>query len=502
MRCTHTAIGLKIKHMESEAIPFEYQHACAQLLQLLALCPAGNVPWSLFDGGAQGENNIICRGSRVVLHGFVKATANNGRKGRVMEVHQDGTISVVFGCDYNCLSSVKPGCEVKRFKEGNVRLAGPLGAHEQLVGMQAISTSDSPEEVAAAERNAKESPSDMEPGLHDPQQLKIIAAYLKAVMPTIVHVDEVRRTFSMNEIVAGDIARSLGPQTERMRALLHCRCGHYLDEEKTDPRLQAVMREVTCVAAGLSVACRKLGGLEGEGWGCGMLLRIYETARETWGVESLVSTRCLTLAHAVLVADLCHQWLMKSTVTPSMKELSDVPAVREVLDACVGPFSFARCMRIYLGPDCSKLSNFHASRLDGMSWRYRSLRGSVETDEKVLKQIGDTLARLPDPAAAWDVRVIQMGAMSVAAMRLRERGLPDRSLRMYEESLALCLELLGAEHPHATYLKLQLFAQRKQVMGKEVGGSLENFLRGGLQLEPAPVAAAAAPAQRKAGGRE
>lgn len=34
----------------------------------------------------------------------------------MFETHQDGTISVVFGCDFNCLSSVKPGAEVKRFK--------------------------------------------------------------------------------------------------------------------------------------------------------------------------------------------------------------------------------------------------------------------------------------------------------------------------------------------------------------------------------------------------
>lgn len=86
----------------------------------------------------------------------------------MFETHQDGTISVVFGCDFNCLSSVKPGAEVKRFKvcvcggaalwgrvvamrfaltcvvkESNVRLVGPLGAHVQLLGMQTVVTADS-----------------------------------------------------------------------------------------------------------------------------------------------------------------------------------------------------------------------------------------------------------------------------------------------------------------------------------------------------------------------
>jgi hypothetical protein len=39
------------------------------------------------------------RGARVELHGFVKAVANNGLHGRVVQRHDDGTVSVVFGCE-------------------------------------------------------------------------------------------------------------------------------------------------------------------------------------------------------------------------------------------------------------------------------------------------------------------------------------------------------------------------------------------------------------------
>ena len=40
------------------------------------------------------------RGARVELHGFVKAVANNGLQGRVMQLHaDDGSVSVVFGCE-------------------------------------------------------------------------------------------------------------------------------------------------------------------------------------------------------------------------------------------------------------------------------------------------------------------------------------------------------------------------------------------------------------------
>ena len=39
------------------------------------------------------------RGARVELHGFVKEAATNGRQGRVVQHHEDGSVSVVFGCD-------------------------------------------------------------------------------------------------------------------------------------------------------------------------------------------------------------------------------------------------------------------------------------------------------------------------------------------------------------------------------------------------------------------
>jgi hypothetical protein len=451
LRCCHTAIGLKMKHME-EALPFEYQHPCAQLLQLLALCPADNVPWSLFNGGADGEGSIFFRSARVELHGFVKATVNNGRRGRVMEIHQDGTISVVFGCDHNFLSSVKPGAEVKRFKEGNVRVVGPLGAHRELQAMTQLASELAPDLELPA--------TDMEPALHDPVELKKIAAYLKAVMPCIVQVDEVRRTFSMHEIVAGHIRQGLGCQTDRMRALLHARCGQYLDETLIDPKLHKVMREISCAAQDVTVTCRRLGLLEGEGWGTGMLLRIYEMTREVWGNESMVTTRCLTLTHALLTADLCHHWLMSNTIKQSIKELADVPSVREILDACVGPFSFVRCMRTYLGPDCNKLVNLNPNRLKCMSWRYRTLRGSVETDEKMLHQIAEVL-READPAWVWDISTMQMEAMSVNAVRLIDRGLGDRAMRMLEQALKLSVVLLGDEHPQTKYLRMQMRRQQK-----------------------------------------
>ncbi len=455
-----------MKHME-EAFPWEYQHPCAQLLQLLALCPSDNVPWSLFDGGANGEGSIMHRGARVELHGFVKATANNGRRGRVMEVYKDGSIGVIFGCDQNVLTPAKPGAEVLRFKEGNVRLLGPKGAHEDVL------------DAYAPTQTGFLPPSDMCRELHDPQELKKVAAYLKAVMPAVVQVDEVRRTFGMHEIVAGHIQRALGCQTDRMRALLHARCGLYLDEEHADPRLHKVMREITCVAAELAVTCRRAGRMEGGGWGAGMLLKIFGMSRYAWGEESLVTTRCLKLAHYVLVGDICHQLVVSQGVCTSegILGLCDAPSVREVMDVSVGPFNFMRCMLSYLGADGSSSAarpnpNPNPYMLKGVSWRFRSLRGTVDTDEKVLKQIRDALAEA-DAAWHWELSVTLMNAMSAAAQRLGGRGLTERSVCMYEQALKMSSELLGGEHLQTQYMKYQLQGQQKRLVAGG-GGSMDS----------------------------
>ncbi len=480
----------------------EHQTMCAQFLQLLALCPSSRVPWSLFDGGAAGEGSIMCRGSRVELHGFVKATSNNGRRGRVMDLHQDGTVSVVFGCDDNCLSSVKRGGEVKRFKESNVRLIGPKGEHEDLLRMQSATSA----QEASAEAPASASiVSDMDPALHDPRELKKLAALMKAVMPSIVHVDEVRRTFGMHAIVAEHILQWQGCPTDKMRALLHCRCGRYMDDECVDPKLNAVVREVTCVSAALAVTCRRFGGLEGEGWGSGMLLRIFEIARDNvWGLTSRVTKRCLTMAHALLAADLCHQHalgkLNSDSITLAVDELAEVPAVREVLDTCAGPFSLLRCLRAHLAPDCNKLANADKNRLKCMSWRYRTLRGCAETDETLLQQISDAVRSEADPAALWELRVVQLKALSAAASRLMYRGQIEKSAHMLEQALEMNIELLGVDHPHTMFLKVQLFGLKKQLGQISAGVQLEMFVKSGMQLGDATQKSVSCAQEKAAGG--
>ena len=132
----------------------------------------------------------------------------------------------------------------------------------------------------------------------------------------------------------------------------------------------------------------------------------------------------------------------------------------------------------YLGPDSNNKTNPSPNRLKIMSWRFRALRGTVETDEKVLQQISETLAE-GDPMWYYNLSAVQMEAMVSAAQRLSSRGLADRSLRMFEQALQKCVEIMGAEHTQTRYIKLQLLAQRKK-MAEGLGGSgshpLQSFL--------------------------
>jgi hypothetical protein len=165
---------VRLALLELDALPTDLKEASRQLLGLLALCPAAEVPWSLFDGvsrasaagqvcrvrredgiggvslhdavvasdqavkGGQcvvvqlqhGKKDIVARsnlefgpriigmvleddryqvqlltpqpymrGARIELHGFLNAVSSNGLQGRVLQRHEDGTVSVIFGCE-------------------------------------------------------------------------------------------------------------------------------------------------------------------------------------------------------------------------------------------------------------------------------------------------------------------------------------------------------------------------------------------------------------------
>ncbi len=98
-------VRLALFHME--ALDLNLKESCMQLLGLLALCPPVNVPWSLFDGGAEGEAELLVRGKRVEIFGLNTKTLD-GRLGRVLQLHT-AEVDVIFGCETGaCRMHVMP----------------------------------------------------------------------------------------------------------------------------------------------------------------------------------------------------------------------------------------------------------------------------------------------------------------------------------------------------------------------------------------------------------
>jgi tetratricopeptide (TPR) repeat protein len=372
----------------------ELDDACRQLLGLLALCRPQEVPWSLFDGvslvSAMGQpckvrreddsgrcavyddavvasdaldgdgivvqvlgetklQRIPCssvvfgprivgmigkdgryqvqlltpqpymRGARIELYGFVKAVTNNGLQGRVIQHHADDTVSVVFGCETGAcrtlaapalsfcnicageLSELKPGAEVKRFKAGNVRMRSVDG-------------------VAAA--------------VLEVEGLKRVAAALRS--SGLVQVDEQRRTFGMHQLLQQAVGRELGwgQQCMRMRQLLQARCGRFGDEPHIDVGLYGIMREI---AQASFCAVERVRAEEARGthsaWCSGMLLRLYEVAREVYGTEAEFPLRVIAAAHSSIVADLVSAHLMEKGSQKVQRQMKLLTVVNDVLDA-------------------------------------------------------------------------------------------------------------------------------------------------------------------------
>lgn len=61
-------VKLSLLHME--LLPTLMKNTSMQLMGLLALCPPVQVPWSLFDGGFNGEAQLFVRGARVEVSGW------------------------------------------------------------------------------------------------------------------------------------------------------------------------------------------------------------------------------------------------------------------------------------------------------------------------------------------------------------------------------------------------------------------------------------------------
>jgi tetratricopeptide (TPR) repeat protein len=176
------------------------------------------------------------------------------------------------------LSALKPGAEVKRFKACHVRARRVdcvAGAVQEVEG------------------------------------LKRVAAVLRG--SGLVQVDEGGRTLGMHQLLQQAVGSLLGwrGQCQRMRQLLHARCGRFGDEVEFDVGLFGVMREVAAAAVDAVGRVKEEGKETGDAWCSGMLLRLYEVAREVYGAQTEFPNRVLAAAHGSLVADLVREEAMR-----------------------------------------------------------------------------------------------------------------------------------------------------------------------------------------------
>ncbi len=174
-------------------------------------------------------------------------------------------------------------------------------------------------------------------GVQELEGLKRVAAVLRS--SGLVQVDEGKRTFGMHQLLQQAVGRQLGwqEQRQRMRQLLQARCGRFGDEDDFDVGLYGVMREVAAAAVVAVRRVKEEGAEAGDAWCSGMLLRLYEVAREVYGAEAEFPERVLAAAHGSLVADLVLEEVMReggrrAGRRMTLRELVDAaPQVRDVI---------------------------------------------------------------------------------------------------------------------------------------------------------------------------
>jgi tetratricopeptide (TPR) repeat protein len=185
--------------------------------------------------------------------------------GKVMTGDGNGGLKAVPAFASGVLTKLRPGAEVMRFKQEDVKGARAEGVLEDVT--------DALGDVAAALGSSG-----------------------------LVEVEEGSRLFGMHQLLQQAVRAVLGDtHDDAMAALLEVRCGCMGDEDRFDHRMYGVMREVVG-AAGHVVGRMKAAAAERAVWVCGMRVRVLQFARTVIGWQSLD----VHLFHDALEADLRH----------------------------------------------------------------------------------------------------------------------------------------------------------------------------------------------------
>ncbi len=216
-----------------------------------------------YDGAAQRWPVRVTLPSNEVKDVLLSAD-NLVCSGKVMTVDGNGGVKAVPAFASSVLTRLRPGADVMRFKQEDVKGARDEGV---LAGV-----TDALEGVAAVVGSSG-----------------------------LVEVDEAGRLFGMHQLLQQAVRAELGDAHDgAMAALLEARCGHMGDEYRIDHRVQGVMREVVAVAGHLLDAM-KAAAAQRAVWVCGMRLRVLQLARCVMSFKSLEAKAY----HDAMNADLC-----------------------------------------------------------------------------------------------------------------------------------------------------------------------------------------------------
>jgi hypothetical protein len=289
--------------------------------------------------------------------------------------------------------------------------------------------------------------------------LKRVASVLRS--SGLVQVDEGRRTFGTHQLLQQAVGSELGwrEQCQRMRQLLHARCGRFGDEPHFDVGLYGVMREVAAAAVDAVGRVKEEGEETGDAWCSGMLLRLYEVACEVFGTGAEFSDRVLAAAHGSLEDDL---------VRAGLDQEHDVA---QLLPGVVVGGSW-RVLRVVDdgGGGCSVEVEDEAGaaegrggdgglvvggkRLRAMRWRLDTLTGSAESSERMMDEIGGVYDGEADDGGRWEVGVALGSAYNRVGYICFNEEKWKESTSVLERALHMRLDTLGEQHPYtATILQ-------------------------------------------------
>ncbi len=319
--------------------------------------------------------------------------------------------------------------------------------------------------------------------------LKRIAAVLRT--SGLVHVDQDKRTFDMHQLLQQAVGKELGwrAQCQRMRVLLQARCGRFGDEANIDVGLFGSMREVTAAAFDAVGRLKEEGGEMGDGWYSGMLLRLYDVAREVYGhaFTEEFPNRVLVAAHGSLVADLMREEVVRlggilvGRRMPLREFVDAVPHLRNIV--VYGEFpkeydlmqlmrdirglrvldngSGGYCVEFQEDVEAAKLRNSDGGlvvggqRLRAMLWSFR--RGTMKTVqsyEEMMDDIGGVHDGEAEGEGRWEVAVALAKACSNAGRFYFEKKRWKEAIDLFERAHRMHLDTFGEMHP-ATAVTLE-----------------------------------------------